>query len=691
MSPQPVRRLFAALTTALLAIGLLPLAAAGSAAEPEVRDGSGDVNPLAVLIQVPAEAQLVEHAALYDLVKGYIVGEDEDGFYLRMEVADLPDDWILAAGTAGSAPIAPIELDELAVKWDDSWFNSKVNLTAHFVIDGKAYRAVATLAELNLENPNQFPAAYSDQLLKARFAAARDALEDAQTQFRGLPVLPALNIRAAIDSNLSKARSALDAANAAFNASDWHDNDEARGTMAINLDAALRASEAADDLLVANVASGTARDRLETTFEEFDDALLECEAILNTYANGLLVKRIEAARALISKQYGTVAPLIPPLIADLDARAEILARLAEARMELDGAHEALNESDAWGVPAAKHTEINAAIDAARSAVAAAAAVAVPKIPGALGGQVDSVFADLEAKLEECQEAALGLPRAAVAGEGDVEPAADPEAPRMLLFHRFTLIDAEGRAMRLDGVLDLAGDFVQIRIQKKDVGAPEAGDQLSKFRIDSSFRGHLMDFAPDAVNAAPTDAIDALLLQAATGKLVKPAFGKDYVFAYTEPIVPSPTGTSMAPVAGLLLQGVGPLEQTIEPGGVATYYVMLRNNGETALQGYFVLSSPADAWTHQLSASDWSLAPGSSTVLTLSVSGIGGGAERQVSRLTATASGIDPRSLDFVTTMDEGSDDPAKPPAQKRGTPGPEAGLLALGVFALAVALRRRSA
>lgn len=162
----------------------------------EIVDALKDVHPAAAAQGLPPESQVAHHMELYDIASADLIETDEngfayaDGFFLRISIADIPDDWILEPGPAGGPAIEPILVsdadgDLLRVKWQDveGQLNSKVNLTTYFTIkkaDGSevGYRAVAVLAELNLENPNAFPGANTQELFRGLVAEIHDHLTD---------------------------------------------------------------------------------------------------------------------------------------------------------------------------------------------------------------------------------------------------------------------------------------------------------------------------------------------------------------------------------------------------------------------------------------------------------------------------------------------------------------------------------
>lgn len=156
-SPTRTWNSIAIACVALLALG--PLAAtAGDADHPEIADPNGDVNPAVAYAQLPKDLALANHAEMYDLNKTYVALEELGAFYIRIQVADLMDNLSIPAGavvydnagrTMNPSPIPLVAGNP--IPWDPSWFNNKINLTAFFTIKGHEYRAVASLAEVNLQ------------------------------------------------------------------------------------------------------------------------------------------------------------------------------------------------------------------------------------------------------------------------------------------------------------------------------------------------------------------------------------------------------------------------------------------------------------------------------------------------------------------------------------------------------------
>ena len=136
MGPKPksVRLTFATLvTTALLAVGVLPVASAGSRAVPEVSDAENDVSPASFAANTPQNATLFANLTMYDVVRSWIGLETADDFWLFIEVKDLPDGWGVPADPPSESPFGA----------NASFVGT--SLVANFTIGADAYRAIFKL------------------------------------------------------------------------------------------------------------------------------------------------------------------------------------------------------------------------------------------------------------------------------------------------------------------------------------------------------------------------------------------------------------------------------------------------------------------------------------------------------------------------------------------------------------------
>lgn len=284
--------------------------------------------------------------------------------------------------------------------------------------------------------------------------------------------------------------------------------------------------------------------------------------------------------------------------------------------------------------------------------------------GLLGGE-DPAVADPATGLAQAQ-ALIAKARAALpAPVADALPA-DTAAPVQLLFDGYELRDPQGNAVPLEGAVDVEADTVTIRVPKKLIGTPARGTLLTEFRATADFSGALTDFGPDAEPVAPASA-------AGQGALMRPRHGESYSFVGADPTIDT-----------LKVTADEPLDQSIEAGGVATYFVTLENVGTVPLAGVFAFG-PADAgWTAQVRDTVWALAPGSSESYAVTVSALEGGAKETTTRVAVSPEGGATQYAEFHTML------AAKAAVAKegKGIPGFEA-VAVLAVVGLAIALGRR--
>lgn len=285
----------------------------------------------------------------------------------------------------------------------------------------------------------------------------------------------------------------------------------------------------------------------------------------------------------------------------------------------------------------------------------------------------------------CESAAADSPESSstlAAAAPQVQP------PQVVLFDRFVLLGPSGVATEISGATDVSKNTVQMVIPKRLVGSPALGDVMSQNWADSALRIPLdlvrMDYAPDALPVSadnlpgPFQAIDD------HGQLVTPTFGNDYTFAHATAQRASGDQNLLHPNP-VRLEAVGLREQTIQAGGVATYLLTLHNDGTSRISGVYGLSNAASGWSHQIGASSWSLDPGMSSTVILTVTAIGGGDTEQASRLLVIQSGGDTQAMEYKTTLKSSS--PEAQVKKKHKTPGVEfVGTLA--ALAALVALAR---
>ncbi|MBI2078354.1 MAG: hypothetical protein HYT80_08325 [Euryarchaeota archaeon] len=120
-------------TAALLAVGALPVASAGSSSAPEISDAENDVSPASFAANTPQNASLFANLTMYDVLRSWVGIETADDFWLFVEVKDLPDGW----GVPADPP-------------DESPFGSNAtfvgtSIVANFSVASQTYRAVFKL------------------------------------------------------------------------------------------------------------------------------------------------------------------------------------------------------------------------------------------------------------------------------------------------------------------------------------------------------------------------------------------------------------------------------------------------------------------------------------------------------------------------------------------------------------------
>lgn len=136
------RRLARSVLASFGAIAILLFASspanAGTADNPEIADGQGDVTLTAFALDMPDNAAFFSDPEAYDLTKAYVAQETEDAFFLRVHVKDFPQAWDLPPAVSAQAPYGP----------EASY--ASMNLTAHWGLGAAKWSAVA---ELNKPTP----------------------------------------------------------------------------------------------------------------------------------------------------------------------------------------------------------------------------------------------------------------------------------------------------------------------------------------------------------------------------------------------------------------------------------------------------------------------------------------------------------------------------------------------------------
>lgn len=208
-------RVLAVLATVLLGLmGLAAPASAGTPEDPEVQDGTGDVYPAAVMVQIgdPAEAaQVPSRAELYDIVKAFFTAEGSDLFHLQIQLADIEDSWVLPTSGTDGERLLTVTADGNVFAWDESKLNDKVNITSNFTIAGRIYRVHAILAEIDAANPNAPVAADSRTAMDAMLARAKAKLAEARTQVTALAG-PLPNAKQELYNEIDDAQASIDKA-----------------------------------------------------------------------------------------------------------------------------------------------------------------------------------------------------------------------------------------------------------------------------------------------------------------------------------------------------------------------------------------------------------------------------------------------------------------------------------------------
>lgn len=177
-SDHVLPRIAAFTLVAFLTLAAVPVTAASEEVTNGALDPAGDVYPTAWAAALPG---VVPHAELLDLTRFEVKHESQNDFVIEVALADLPDKWLLEPAAPGGKPVPPIQVSPgLRFEWDDSFLQNKVVHSVYFAIDGKKYEVRATLAEVNLENPNEFPKANSTKYVDILLQAARANLSMAK-------------------------------------------------------------------------------------------------------------------------------------------------------------------------------------------------------------------------------------------------------------------------------------------------------------------------------------------------------------------------------------------------------------------------------------------------------------------------------------------------------------------------------
>jgi len=252
-----------------LTVAALPTTTAADEPSNGALDPAGDVYPTAWATTLPGA---VEHAGLYDLVRYEVTHESRDHFVLAVNVADLPDDWVLQPAPPGGHPVPAtrVSAEGHDFEFNPSLAQDVVNQSVYFSISGQRFVAVVNLVELDLKNSNAFPQAQSTQYLHAMLLRAEAELvaakDDLKTTAPLKDVLTA-DVHAAVDQQIDAADAKLAQAGASI------------GTSCANAPDAQ--------------SSGACRAQIAEAFQAARDSLQEAKATLHENAPATLDSQIE--------------------------------------------------------------------------------------------------------------------------------------------------------------------------------------------------------------------------------------------------------------------------------------------------------------------------------------------------------------------------------------------------------------
>lgn len=592
MSPTTQR-----IATALLVGGLAMMvafvgpASAGTPDSPEIEDQGGDA---AVNV---ASTNGASFAGLFDIEKAYVYAEDKDGITFRFHVTDIPDDWVLDQGAPGAGPVPPYSTSAEAVPaWDPEVLRNAVDVTLHFKVGDKQYSLLSSLAAMDLQNPNALPKLDSREFVLAALTQAEARLETALDKVDELGV-GTTSVSAEISKQITAARGQIQVAHAIASttclpAEESAEADEADSATEAEPTCATR--ELKKQLCPTPRTGGGS----ERSFDQGTDSIdLYCPPGEGGQ-EGTEICLVATGTATVNQcqDWSELQALAVSTIAGADASLVNADRtLSQALLPTPLAQN--NGAILRGATGQAHS----ALDGARLSLASSAWFSVGSGP------------------------MPGVPSAS-----PTPSAPNPKGPEVVLFHRFALMSGTN-SIPYGGIIDQENDFVQITVRKADLGSPQQGDLLSNFRADSSFGGRGQDYAPDLDTPAG----------APIAELGDYTYGKDYAFA---------AGGAQPSLLGIEMTSVDANAMQIKPGGVATYHITVKNTADVALAGVFALSADAASWTSRLDKASFTLKPGETDQIVLTVTGLAGGPTSQTTQLDARVTDGKTSTTSFTTSF-----------------------------------------
>jgi hypothetical protein len=258
-----------------------------------------------------------------------------------------------------------------------------------------------------------------------------------------------------------------------------------------------------------------------------------------------------------------------------------------------------------------------------------------------------------------------------------------------LVDNYTLWRDGAEWRELSGSYSVSSDLIQMRLPKAAFLGLADSVRLEKFWIQGRFGDHAMDFAPNAKDPAQpsiTSPPDPLVLSqmVASGKIVAPQYGRDYVFGqYYHP--PSGGGNGGGSAPDLVMRIEGSDGMTIKAGEKAQYLVLIENRAGALDTVYFTLSSASSGWEHRFEVQSLVLQSGESKLLALDVTAGEGVRGTMRSVVDASSQLGAARSVSVLTLIDE-SDVYQPPPSDTQipVLPAPSEGGGSPGVAAVAI-------
>jgi hypothetical protein len=272
----------------------------------------------------------------------------------------------------------------------------------------------------------------------------------------------------------------------------------------------------------------------------------------------------------------------------------------------------------------------------------------------------------------------------------------------MLLDNYTLWHNGARG-EISGTYNTTQDWVAMKLPKEAFAGLADGVRLTNFWVQGRFANLTMDYAPDARDSlGGTPDPLTLLSRVANGSLVRPNYGRDYTFGNYYHPPGSGGGGNWPAIPNIALSASGATQKEIRGGESAEYEMTIANRGTMQDTIFIALNSAHASWSHQLSESQFTLAPGATRTVRLTVFAAEGSSGSMESIVAASSQLGDEDLLSFVTSVLAVAGPTGSPPATQgdhptgtgepgRRVPGFEVAFL-VGAAALAgLAWRRRRA